>query len=462
MDSRWGVGAGTGTSAEREKIAAPLLLTELSPEAPVSPRILAAPLLIAVLSACAPSAPPQAPVEVPAPAPTLNDSDLQALRDLVQGQVDGGEIAGAVALVATADEELMFETFGVRDLDSGEPMPRDAIFRIYSMTKPITSTAVMMLHERGHFELDDPVGVYLPELADVEVGVESTDDSGEPALITEPLARPITIRDLLRHTSGMTYGLFAQSMVDTMYLESLFEATDLADMVTRLSRLPLKHQPATVFEYGVSTDMLGRLVEVVSEQPFDEFLQENILEPLGMDDTAFWVSEDRRDRLAGYYLKANAGLTPMNLGDQFVTPPTMLSGGGGLVSTAADYLRFCRMILRGGELDGVRILQPDTVAAMGSDQLAGLPGLDGGPPGGTMVTGFGLGFALTPEAGPGAVPAGTLWWGGYASTSFWIDPTEGLIGIYMIQRQPFSPEMGGAFQAAVYGRLAAAESTVEH
>lgn len=422
----------------------------------LSCRLLPLPLIVLAL-ACAPPAATEAPEETSA---ILTEPAREAIRASIREDIDAGEIAGAVAVVAGPEEELLFESFGVRTVEGSEPMTNDTIFRIYSMTKPITSTAVMMLVERGAIGLDDPVGAYLPELADLGLGVEVPHDDGPTELITEPADRPITIRDLLRHTSGMTYGMFAQSMVDTLYLQSdVLGAADLGAMVTAVSALPLKHHPGVVFEYGISTDMLARVVEVVSEQRFDEFLQEEILGPLGMDDTAFWVPEDKRDRLAGYYRQTESGLVPMDLGEQYITPPTMLSGGGGLVSTAGDYLRFCRMILRGGELDGVRILRPETVALMGTDQLADLPGIDGGNPGGGMVDGFGLGFGVTPEAGTGALPAGTLYWGGYASTAFWIDPTTELVGIYLIQVQPFDMSYGDRFRDLVYEVPAPVEAT---
>lgn len=416
-------------------------------------RCLLVPLVTATLTLACAAPGAEAPATAKT-APSLDDDARLAISEGVRSDIENGEIAGAVIVVAGAEQELLFETYGSRRVEELAPMMPDTIFRIHSMTKPITSVAVMMLAERGALDLDDPVGVYLPELADLSVGVEVERDDGSRELLTEPADRPVTIRDLLRHTSGFTYGLFDSSPVDTMYMESrLYAATDLADMMARLGGLPLKHHPGVVYEYSVSTDVLGRVVEVVSGQSFDAFLQEHVFDPLGMVDTGFWVPEDKTGRFAGYYRSTEEGLVGEGGGESYASRPGLLSGGGGLVSTAFDYLRFCRMILGGGELDGVRILSPESVAAMGTDQLADLPGADGSSAGDSTVGEFGLGFAITPEGDPGPVPGGVLYWFGYASTGFWIDPGNDLIGLYLVQKQPFDPTPSLEFRAAVYQAL---------
>ncbi len=227
-----------------------------------------------------------------APTASFSESGLEGIREAIEGDIEGEQIAGAVALLASAGEIQFFESFGHRDREAGDAVTNDAIFAIASMTKPITSFAVMMLHEEGHFDLDDPVSKFLPELGGLEVGVEEPAVAGgEAGFQTVPAERDMTIRDLLRHTSGLTYGLFGNSRVDRMYGEArvLGGESTLADFVTGLGQLPLKHQPGTRFEYSVSTDVLGRLVEVFSGTRFDEFLHQRIFEPLGMVDTAFQV-----------------------------------------------------------------------------------------------------------------------------------------------------------------------------
>ena len=404
--------------------------------------------------ACAPSPSPSATAESAAvEVASFTEGGLEGIREAIDADIDGDQIAGAIVLLAVAGEIQFFESFGARDREAGQAMTNDAIFAIASMTKPIASFAVMMLHEAGHFELDDPVSKFLPELGGLEVGVASSPDGAEAGFRTVPAERDMTIRDLLRHTSGLTYGIFGNSPVDRMYIEArLLGRSDLtlADFVTELAKLPLKHQPGARFEYSVSTDVLGRFVEVVSGVRFDEFLQQHIFEPLGMVDTAFYVPTEKHGRLARTYQRGADGLAAQPVGNIAETP-SFLSGGGGLYSTATDYFRFCQMVLNGGELDGVRLASAETVALMTSDHLGdrpgGLLGLDFG--------GFGLGFSVRRDLGdPALGSVGELSWGGIFSTGFWIDPEKQIIGVYMTQVSPFTPGLNARFRVLAYEALA--------
>jgi CubicO group peptidase (beta-lactamase class C family) len=363
----------------------------------------------------------------------LSSERLDRIDALMQRYVDEGRMAGALGMIIRHGKVGYVQEWGMRDLEAGDPMARDDIFRIYSMTKPITSVAVMMLHEDGHFFLTDPIGRYLPELASMRVAQlgEATSGSDIP---TDRAHRQITIQDLLRHTSGLTYGAFSNTPVDSLYrTQRVLGQPSLADMVTQLAAIPLVAQPGERWTYSVSTDVLGRLVEVVSGQPFDVFLKERIFDPLGMHDTGFYVPESELDRFARTY--ARLPDNPLTLGDTlgFKRPPTAPSGGGGLVSTIDDYARFSQMLLNGGELDGVRLLSPTTVDLMTVDHLDG-EGYSPQYPG----WGFGLGFAVKTKAGLDGMPGsvGDYNWGGLHGTSFWIDPAEDLIGIFMIQVYP--------------------------
>jgi len=357
---------------------------------------------------------------------------LRRLDAYIEGLIESGQIAGAQVMLARNDLVVYTEVFGVRDLHDGTPVTHDTLWRIYSMTKPVTSVAVMMLHEEGHFGLDDLLADYLPEYAEMTV---LRDGKRVPA------QRPITIRQLLTHTAGFSYG-FTEEGVDALYRQSeLFTAKDLAAFSEQLATLPLAFEPGSRWHYGVNTDVLGRLVEVVSGQTLDAFLDERLFEPLGMVDTFFEVPADKLDRLG-----TNHRLHPES--DALEVVPdgslagirwqqvSLLSGGGGLVSTADDYMRFARMLFNGGSLDGVRILSPKTVSWMTRNHLPdGLAGQ--GVFGRDAAIGFGLGFAIIddPVGWSGHVgAAGEYWWGGAAGTLFWIDPHYDVIAILMIQR----------------------------
>ena len=357
----------------------------------------------------------------------LSSEVLARIGPAMQRFIDGGGTAGIMTLVARRGEVVHWEARGwrVRGEDALEP---NDIFRIYSMTKPVTSVAVMMLVEDGLLSLDDELSRVIPAFADAGVYEEGG--------TTRPPARPILIRDLLTHTSGLTYGLFGNSPVDSMYNSelnalSMSSGRDLEKTVDVIASLPLIGDPGGRWNYSMSTDVLGRVVEVVSGQSLDRFFRERIFDPLGMDDTGFHVAADKLDRFTALYVRGDEGLSaPASPAeDRFARPPSWFSGGGGLTSTAADYLRFCQMFLGGGKTAGVRLLQPETVRTMVQNHLPDelipiLPGLRG--------MGFGLGFAV-----PAGQDDGVYWWSGVANTYFWIDPGEDLIAFAWTQLQPF-------------------------
>jgi len=368
---------------------------------------------------------------------------LTRVDKFVKRHLEAHHFAGAVTVAARRGKVVQFKAYGMQDIESGTPMSKDSIFRFYSMTKPITSVAVMMLYEEGNFLLNGPVSKFLPEFKDLEVGVEETDEkTGEKVLKTVPTKREVSIRDLLRHTSGLTYGFWGSSLVDKMYLDKkvLTEDETIQDTVTKLGTIPLKHQPGTVWEYGLSTDVLGRLVEVVSGQTFDDYLDERIFAPLRMTNTGFSVPPEDAHRLATVYEpnETNTAIAPYDPGKtrDYLKKATYFSGGGGLVSTAADYLRFLQMLLNDGELEGVRILGPETVEMMTTDHIVAIADHSD-----FSLYGFGLGFAIGLDRGiSGRMNSkGTYSWGGMAHTGFWVDPQEELIGIFLIQILPESP-----------------------
>ncbi len=356
----------------------------------------------------------------------ISSDRLQRVRRQMKADVESRRIPGAVLLIARNGKVAALETAGFQDRKAQTPMSRDSIFRIASMSKPVTSVAIMILAEEGKLDIGAPVSQYLPEFKNVKVGTEGAAPK-----------KAMTVQDLLRHTSGLTYGFFGSSAVDDLYKKSnLLGRKSLAEMVTALAGLPLLHQPGEVWEYSLSTDVLGRIVEVVSGMDLDRFVAERITAPLKMVDTGYYLSAAQAKRLA----RADAGMA--SLGDP-THKPAILSGGGGLYSTAGDYAQFCQMMLNGGELGGVRILAPKTVALMTSDQLP--PGterhtpvaalLDSFGPTPEMGTSFGLGFAVRTDAGRNPVPGsiGDYSWAGIYGTYFWVDPQEKLVAVSMIQ-----------------------------
>ncbi|MCI0437442.1 MAG: beta-lactamase family protein [Gemmatimonadetes bacterium] len=370
---------------------------------------------------------------------------LARIGAVFQVHVDAGRLAGAQAMIVRRGEIAYHESWGFRDLEARDPLEADDLFHICSMTKPITSVAVMMLWEEGRFALAEPVARYIPAFAGAQVA--KLDPGASTAnLQTERPRRPMTIQDLLRHTSGLTYGLFSNTPVDSLYTRAnLFGSANLETMVNRLGEIPLIAHPGSRWIYSMSTDVLGRLVEVVSGTPFDEFLRTRLFGPLGMRDTHFRVPAAKLDRTSRGYRHEGATLTlTANTGAGACSPATVLSGGAGLASTAHDYARFTQMLLNGGELDGVRILGRKTVELMTTDHL----GETAGPGAGN---GFGLGFAV--KESPNSLPTsiGTYMWEGLYGTGFWIDPAEDLIGIFMVQIYPNrSIDFKTQFQQLVY------------
>lgn len=375
------------------------------------------------------------PITTPSEA-GLSAEKLEAMKAHFQSYVDENKIAGFTTLVARHGKIAHFEAAGLRTLESGEPMPKDAIFRIYSMTKPVTGVALMMLYEEGKFELDDPVSKYIPAFAGARVFKQAGEDG---SLVTEPAAREVTIRDLMRHTAGLSYGVFSETPVDMSYRKNQLIGFDqpLGEWVPKLAQEPLLYQPGGAWVYSLSVDVQGYLVEVLSGQTFDAFLRERLFGPLGMHDTGFYVPEGKLDRFVGIYdLDKEKGLAPTQnpLIQDFTREPLFKSGGGGLVSTTTDYWRFAQMVANGGELDGVRILKPETIDLMRTDQLPeGVNGI-----GGKGVVGFGLDFAVVKNAEAfGGGNNGEFYWGGMANTVFWIDPVDDVVAIFMTNVLPY-------------------------
>ena len=374
------------------------------------------------------------------------DADRLARIDrfLAERYVDPGLLPCAQLLVARRGELVHRTVLGHASLEKKQRLADDTIFRIYSMTKPVTSVAFMMLVEEGRIAIDDPVAKWIPSWRD-----QAVYRSGMPgAFVTRPVDAPMRVLDLLRHTSGLTYGFQLRTNVDAAYRAlkaDAFESENLEAFVDKLGRLPLEFSPGTAWNYSVSTDVVGHLVSVVSGMPFDDFVRTRIVQPLGMRDTDFHVPEAKAARFADCYVKSAAGKLEPAPPVDFSKPPRAPSGGGGLVSTAADYLRFCEMLRRGGELDGVRLLGPKTLRLMRANHLPG--GRDLADISISMFSeamfqgvGFGLGFAMTTDpvrCGVVSSP-GEFWWGGMASTAFWVDPVEDICVVFLTQLIPSS------------------------
>jgi CubicO group peptidase (beta-lactamase class C family) len=352
---------------------------------------------------------------------------LETTRGVLKADVEAKRLPGAVLLIARNGKIAFYDAEGYQDRAAEIPMKKDSIFRVASMSKPITTVAAMILAEENKLDVASPVAQYLPEFKDVKVGPEGA-----------PPKRAMTIQDLMRHTSGLTYGLFGNSPVDQMYRKAnIFTAKSLEEMVKTIATMPLLHQPGEFWEYSVSTDVLGRVVEVTSGMDLDSFVRERITGPLKMNDTGFWVKPEALSRLAKPDGQVNAPF------EDATKKPNIFSGGGGMLSTAGDYARFSQMLLNGGELDGVRILSPKTIALMTSDQLpanverhtpvAIAIGPFGPVP--EMGTSFGLGFAVRVDPGRNPLPGsvGDFSWGGITGTLFWVDPQTKLVAVLMAQ-----------------------------
>jgi CubicO group peptidase (beta-lactamase class C family) len=361
---------------------------------------------------------------------------LQRITDTLKARVDKGDIPGVVMLISRQGKIAYFESMGTLDPDKKTPMTSDALFRFYSMSKPITTVAAMMLVEQGRLALSDPLSKYIPDFKDVKVGVEKTDAAGAKSLELVPAQRPITIQDLMRHTAGLTYGFFGEGLVKKAYLEAklLADDADNAEFVARLAKLPLVYQPGTTWDYSHATDVLGRVIEVVTGKSLLAALKEMLLDPLGMTDTTFSVTDAaKHPRIAEPFAADRVIGAGANVFDPRVAAKWE-SGGGGLMSTVTDYARFLQMVINGGALDGKRYVGPKTIAYMTSDHMGDV--IKRGPydlvgPGYK----FGLGFAVRTEPGlsPLAGSVGDFTWGGAGGTYMWVDPKEKMFVVYAMQ-----------------------------
>lgn len=421
-------------------------------------------LLVGLLLAAPALTAQKLPTAAPA-AVGLAADRLDRLHQGMQGFVDRHEVSGIVTLLARDGKMIDLHAVGAQDTAANRPMRVDTLFRIASMSKPITSVAVMMLFEEGRLQLTDPISKYIPSFKDMNVLVKN--DAGADTLV--PARRAITIRDLLTHRSGLTYGFIDRGPVGDAYRKggvsdglTVTEGT-IGDNVDRLAKAPLVSQPGAEYHYSLGVDVLGRLVEVVSGTRFDVFLRDRIFKPLQMIDTAFDVPEAKWPRLATVYSPEGRGTRPMKDPETFATtnmspsayyksPKSYFSGGAGLVSTAQDYSRFAQMLLNGGELDGVRLLGPKTIELMTSSHTSDLPAGSAGGPGAN----FGLGFRIvTNLAATQALGSEGLYgWSGIYGTTFWVDPKEKLVAIMMVQRYPGTP-VAAAFQTLTYQAITA-------
>jgi CubicO group peptidase (beta-lactamase class C family) len=381
---------------------------------------------------------------------------LDRIVSTLNDDVAKGTIPGATLVIARNGKIALFESVGWLDPATKTPMPKDAIFRIYSMSKPITSVAAMILVEQGKLLLADPVAKYIPAFAQMKVAEQKPDGQVELVAAT----RPITVQDLMRHTSGLTYGFMGVTPVAKMYTEANLASSDdgtNASFADAIAKMPLAVQPGSSWNYSHSTDVLGRVVEVASGKPLYQFEKENILDPLGMTDTAFSVPSPKQSLIAEALPTDNKVVGTLPLSNPR-RPATWEAGGQGMVSTALDYTKFAQMLLNGGVLDGHRILGPATVAYMTSDHLGQIP------PGPTAylpgpANGFGLGFAVRRQNGVGASDgsAGDYYWGGAAGTAFWNDPKQHLTVVFMVQ----APTQGGRYTALLRNMIYAALNEVE-
>ena len=389
----------------------------------------------------------------------LSSQRLKSLSAEISRDVANARLPGAVLLVARNGKLVHAEAFGAQDPKIAGPMRQDALFRLYSMTKPIVSVAAMMMVEEGKFFLADPVAKYLPELSNLKVGIEQTNADGTKILSRVAATRVMTIHDLLRHTAGLTYGFEGKSMVKDEYKKNRIDGAELAsaDWIAKLAELPLQSQPGNKWEYSIATDVLGALLERVSGQSLEALLAARIFGPLGMKDTAFSVAPANHGRIAEPFEIDPVWKIKVSLND-VRKPPLRYSGGGGAVSTADDYLRFAQMLLNGGELNGVRILSPKTVDFMLADHLSGVratqpPG--SASPGPRAGYGFGLGFAVRTEIGEASTlgSVGIADWNGLGGTNFWIDPKEKLAVIWMAQAPGMRPHYRQLIPNMVYGAM---------
>jgi CubicO group peptidase (beta-lactamase class C family) len=395
----------------------------------------------------------------------LSSERLKRISTALQADVDKGVIPGAVVMIVRKGKVAYYEAFGYQEREKIIPMKRDSIFRVASMTKPFTSVAAMILVEEGKIQLGYAVSRYLPEFKDLKVGIEKTDAAtGKKELVLVPADREMTVQDLLRHTSGLTYGIFGKSMVKDLYNIKGGNPFDFsqtnAEMVTKLSKLPLQYQPGTTWDYSMSTDVLGRIVEVASGMELDAFIAERISKPLRLSDTGFWAEGEKRAmRVAEPQVDPATGKKPGLFHDS-MQRPKWIAGGAGMLSTAADYARFCQMLLNGGMLEGVRLVSPKTIELMSANHLP--PGIKFSPvsyplfeaiiPSPEVGQGFGLGFAVRTETGLNALhgSVGDYFWAGAYGTYFWIDPKEQMAVVLMMHAPPLRLQYRYLMRGLVY------------
>lgn len=371
----------------------------------------------------------------------LSQERLNRIRPAMERDIAQGEMAGAVGLIARHRKIVYFETYGMADREANKPMTKDAIFRMYSMTKAVVAVSVMTLYEEGRFSLRDPISKFLPEFKNMRVAVDKTDQvTGKRTYYTVPAEREIAILDLMRHTSGLNYAGPKDANGESIYKQALGDMHyTLGEFVRRLASAPLVHQPSTIWDYSYSIDVLARLVEVVSGKSIDEYFSERIFQPLRMVDTGYYVPEAKWSRLAAIYTPNPGGTAKRSdspAQDSYKKKPLLMMGGSGLVSTASDYARFVQMLLNGGELDGARVLSPKTVDLMSSNLLGDIPAVNN--VNGRIDYGFGLTFAVNLGIDKTAAigSKGEYNWGGAAGTAFWVDPKEDMIGVFMVQVLP--------------------------
>lgn len=390
------------------------------------------------------------------PDAILSPQRLERVTDFFNAEVANGKISGAIVLVQRNGKQAYFKSFGKIDVTTGEPMAPDAIFRIFSITKPVTSVAAMLLVDDGKLKLDDPVSKYIPSFADAKVGVETKPENGDPVLTLVPLERPITIEDLMRQSAGMPYGFYGKSLVRSAYTNANIyaEGTDNAAVAEKIARLPLAEQPGTLWTYGHSMDVLARVIEVVSGKSLYAFEKERLFDPLGMKDTSYYVADPVQYRRIAEPLPTDSNFRTGNSRN-----PRAFSkwepGTSGLLTTIGDFSRLSQMLLNGGELDGKRYLKPETFATMTANHIAPATGVKRGAyyfPGDGF--GYGLGFGVRTEPGNATPPPpgslGEIKWDGAGGTYFWIDHVQDMFVILMMQSPSERGRIQPALKAMVY------------
>jgi CubicO group peptidase (beta-lactamase class C family) len=383
-------------------------------------------------------------------AHSFSPDGLAKVSDYIRNEIATGKIPGAILLLQQHGKPVYYENFGVRDVATELSMNADTIFRLYSMSKPITSVMTMMLVEDGKLRLDDPVSKYIPAFANMKVAAEKRSEDGKVTMGFEPLNRPVTIEDLLRHTAGLPYGYYGGSAVNKLFADAgLFDNSDLSntELVAKIATLPLAEQPGTLWDYGHSTDVLGRVIEVLSGKSLLQFEKERLLGPLGMNETAFYVADPAKWPLIAEPMPNDRAISPVTQVRDPRKPLNWESGGGGMVGTVGDYARFAQMLLNGGIYEGRRYLKPETIALMASDHIGPETGIRRDHnyyPG--ESSSYGLGFAVRTSVPPNTTwPLGEYRWDGVGGTFFFVDPEDDLLGIFMVQ----TPSQRGRIQLAL-------------